>query len=44
MNTISSSSGNNGGGIIKTIILPNEEINRLGLEADELRNHLDMER
>lgn len=25
------------GGIIKTVILPNEEINRLGVEAEELR-------
>jgi hypothetical protein len=25
------------GGIIKTVILPNEEVNRLGIEAEELR-------
>jgi len=26
-----------GSGIIKTVILPNEEINRLALEAEELK-------
>lgn len=25
------------GGVIKTVILPNEEINKLGIEAEELR-------
>ena len=28
------------GGIIKTVILPNEEVNRLGIEAEELRHLL----
>jgi len=26
-----------GGGVIKTVIMPNEEINRLGIEAEELK-------
>ena len=43
MNTISSSQGYAGGGIVKTIILPNEEINRLGIQAEELRTHLSLE-
>ena len=30
--TINGSTGNVGSGIIKTVILPNEEINRLGIE------------
>lgn len=29
-----------GSGIIKTVILPNEEINRLALEAEELKQYL----
>ncbi len=28
------------GGVIKTVILPNEDINRLGVEGEELRSHL----
>ncbi len=26
-----------GGGVVKTVILPNEEINRLGVELEELK-------
>ena len=37
MSTITSASGHTGGGVVKTVILPNEEINRLGLELDELK-------
>jgi hypothetical protein len=37
LKTLNSTSGNNGGGIVKTVILPNEEINRLGLESQELK-------
>ncbi|CDW88882.1 UNKNOWN [Stylonychia lemnae] len=33
-----------GGGIIKTVIMPNEEINRLGVEAEELRQTLGVSR
>lgn len=44
MSTIGSSQGYAGGGIVKTIILPNEEINRLGVEAEELREHLNVEK
>lgn len=40
MSTLTTPSGNVGGGIIKTIILPNEEINRLGIEAEDLRQSL----
>ncbi len=29
-----------GSGIIKTVILPNEEVNRLAVEAEELRQYL----
>jgi hypothetical protein len=29
-----------GTGIIKTVILPNEEINRLAVEAEELKQYL----
>jgi hypothetical protein len=29
-----------GNGIIKTVILPNEEINRLAIEQEELRQYL----
>jgi hypothetical protein len=29
-----------GSGIIKTVILPNEEINRLAIEAEELKQFL----
>ena len=35
-----SSKGVSGGGIVKTIILPNEELNRLGLELEELKCYL----
>lgn len=34
------SSDHHGSGIIKTVILPNEEINRLACEAEELRQYL----
>ena len=37
---ITQSSGYTGSGIIKTIIMPNEELNKLGLESEELRNFL----
>ena len=36
----SSNSENFGSGIIKTVILPNEEINRLAVEAEELKQYL----
>lgn len=32
--------GSGYGGVIKTVILPNEELNRLGIEAEELREQL----
>lgn len=38
--TISQSENFGSSGIIKTVILPNEEINRLALEAEELRQYL----
>jgi hypothetical protein len=37
MTTMTGPTSYNGGGIVKTIILPNEEVNRLGVEAEELR-------
>jgi hypothetical protein len=37
MRTVKSSIEHHGSGIIKTVIMPNEEINRLGIEAEELR-------
>ena len=40
MSTLTAPSGHTGGGIIKTVIMPNEEINRLGVEAEELRQFL----
>lgn len=33
-----------GTGIIKTVILPNEEINRLAVEAEELKQYLSAQR
>lgn len=33
-------SDSQGSGIIKTVILPNEEVNRLAVEAEELRQYL----
>ena len=36
----SGTQGFGGSGIVKTIILPNEEVNRLGVEAEELRCYL----
>lgn len=36
----SSNSEHFGSGIIKTVILPNEEINRLAVEAEELKQYL----
>jgi hypothetical protein len=44
MSTFTTSQGHAGRGIIKTIILPNEEINRLGVESEELGNHLNSEK
>ena len=44
MTSLTSGQGYAGGGIVKTIILPNEEINRLGVESEELRNHLQTEK
>lgn len=41
---LSTPQGHTGGGIIKTIIMPNEEINRLGVEVEELRQHLLLEK
>lgn len=32
--------GSGYGGVIKTVILPNEELNRLGIESEELRNQI----
>ena len=40
MRSICSSTDHKGSGIIKTVILPNEEIIRLGIEAEELNEFL----
>jgi len=44
MRSIASEVHQPGTGIIKTVILPNEEINRLAIEAEELRQYLAAQR
>ncbi len=44
MRSIASETHQPGTGIIKTVILPNEEINRLAVEAEELRQYLAAQR
>jgi len=40
MRTLGGTSDYQGSGIIKTVILPNEEVNRLAIEAEELKQYL----
>jgi len=40
LHTMRSASDHFGSGIIKTVILPNEEMNRLAVEAEELKQYL----
>ena len=40
MRTLGGTSDCQGSGIIKTVILPNEEVNRLAIEAEELKQYL----
>lgn len=40
MRTLGGSSDCQASGIIKTVILPNEEVNRLAIEAEELKGYL----